>query len=101
MYIRVNETLAALLRAMPVPPGVGPELSAPVMFWMTPPLQPDWLPAVQVPPVPVTVKLPVMVLRTMPFAPPLALMVVKLNVPPPLARLTAAALAVDTLTSPT
>src|SRR5689334_8826875 len=101
MNMRVSETLAALLSTMPVPTGVVDESSPPVIFWMMPPLQPDVFPDVHVPLLPVTVKLPVVLLSTIPFEPPLAEMDVKLRVPPELERFTAAAFVVATLTSPT
>src|ERR671910_1598888 len=54
---------------MPVPEGVAPELSAPVVFWIVPPVHVG-VPGAHVPPFPVTVRPPAepVPLRTMPFA---------------------------------
>ena len=99
--MRVRESPTALLSTMPVPIGVVVELSAPVMFWIVPPEQPLVFASVHVPPVPVTVKVPVVLLSTIPFEPPFVDTDVSEIVPPELDRLTAAALDVVTLTSPT
>ena len=76
----VNETCCVLLSTMPVPGGVAPELSAPVVFWIVPPVHVG-VAAVQMPPLPVTVSpatAPV-VFSTIPFAPPLAEMLRKVR----------------------
>ena len=70
--MRVSETFVTLFSTMPVPTGVVVELSAPVEPEMVPPEQPAVFALVQVPPVPVTVKLPDVPDSMMPLVPPLA-----------------------------
>ena len=70
--MRVSETLVALFSTMPVPTGVADESSAPVELAMVPPEQPAVFPLMQVPPVPVTVKLPEVLDSMIPLEPPLA-----------------------------
>jgi hypothetical protein len=72
MNMRVSETFVALFSTMPVPIGVAVESSAPVVLAMVPPEQPAVFAFVQVPPVPVTVKLPEVLDSMMPLVPPLA-----------------------------
>ena len=67
---------------------------------MLPPVQVG-VATVQVPPVPVTVKLPVVLVSEIPLAAPLDEMLVNDNVPPVPLRLTAVPVVVVTLTSPT
>ena len=55
MRIRVRATLAVLFNTIPVPAGVTPPSSPPVVFWMRPPVHVG-VAAVQVPPLPATVK---------------------------------------------
>ena len=76
MNIRVSETFVALFSTMPVPTGVADESSAPVMVAMVPPEQPAVLALVQVPPVPVTVKLPEVLDSMIPLVPPVAVTLV-------------------------
>ncbi|MCA1683692.1 MAG: hypothetical protein LC708_00970 [Actinobacteria bacterium] len=82
-----------IIRVRLMPAAFDKRIPGPLVLWIVPPE-----PGV---PVPVTVKVPLAVLRTMPFVPPLVEMPVNESVPPEVARLTAAALAVVTLTSPT
>src|ERR1051325_6218125 len=72
MNMRVRETLVALFNTMPVPTGVAVESSAPVELAMAPPEQPAVFALVQVPPVPVMVKLPEVLDSMIPLDPPLA-----------------------------
>jgi len=85
--MRVSETLVALFNTMPVPTGVADESSAPVEPEMVPPEQPAVIALVQVPPVPVMVKLPEVLDSMIPLVPPLAETVVSETVsgvvPPP------------------
>ena len=68
--MRVNETFVALFNTTPVPTGVADESSAPVALAIVPPEQPAVFALVQVPPVPVTVKLPEVPDSIMPRVPP-------------------------------
>ena len=68
----MSETFVALFSTMPVPTGVAVELSAPVVPAMVPPEQPAVFALVQVPPVPVMVKLPEVLDSMIPLDPPLA-----------------------------
>jgi len=70
--MRVSETFVALFSTMPVPIGVADESSAPVALAIVPPVQPLVLALVQVPPVPVIVKLPEVLDSMIPRDPPLA-----------------------------
>jgi len=70
--MRVSETFVALFSTTPVPTGVADESSAPVELAMVPPEQPAVFALVQVPPVPVTVKLPEVLDSMMPLEPPFA-----------------------------
>ena len=70
--MRVRETFVALFNTIPVPIGVADESSTPVELAIVPPEQPAVLALVQVPPVPVTVKLPEVPDSMMPLGPPLA-----------------------------
>ena len=70
--MRVSETFVALFSTTPVPAGVADESSAPVLLAMVPPEQPAVFPLIQVPPVPVTVKLPEVFDSMMPLVPPVA-----------------------------
>src|SRR5215217_1330544 len=72
MNMRVRETLVALFSTMPVPTGVADESSAPVALAIEPPEQPAVFPLMQVPPVPVMVKLPEVLDSMIPLGPPLA-----------------------------
>ena len=72
MNMRVRETFVALFSTMPVPTGVADESSAPVVLAMVPPEQPAVFALVQVPPVPVMVKLPEVPDSMIPLGPPLA-----------------------------
>src|SRR6185369_6081490 len=72
MNMRVRETFVALFSTMPVPTGVADESSAPVVLAMVPPEQPAVFALVQVPPVPVMVKLPEVLDSMIPLDPPLA-----------------------------
>jgi hypothetical protein len=72
MNMRVSETFVALFSTTPVPTGVADESSAPVPLAMVPPEQPAVFALVQVPPVPVTVKLPEVLDSMIPRDPPLA-----------------------------
>jgi len=72
MNMRVSETFVALFSTTPVPTGVADESSAPVELAMVPPEQPAVFPLIQVPPVPVTVKLPEVLDSMMPLEPPFA-----------------------------
>ena len=76
MNMRVRETLVALFSTMPVPTGVAVESSAPVALAIVPPEQPAVFPLMQVPPVPVIVKLPEVLDSMIPLDPPLAVTVV-------------------------
>ena len=70
--MRVSETFVALFSTIPVPTGVVVESSAPVELAMVPPEQPAVFALVQVPPVPVMVKLPEVLDSMIPLVPPLA-----------------------------
>src|ERR1051325_1557997 len=72
MNMRVSETFVALFSTTPVPTGVADESSAPVELAMVPPEQPAVFALVQVPPVPVMVKLPEVLDSMIPLVPPLA-----------------------------
>src|SRR6185369_7920589 len=72
MNMRVSETFVALFSTTPVPTGVADESSAPVLLAIVPPEQPAVFALVQVPPVPVMVKLPEVLDSMMPLGPPLA-----------------------------
>ena len=70
--MRVSETFVALFSTMPVPMGAADESSAPVELAMVPPEHPLVFALVQVPPVPVMVKLPEVPDSMIPLVPPLA-----------------------------
>src|SRR5215216_5989853 len=101
MNIRVRETFVALFSTMPVPTGVADESSAPVALAIEPPEQPAVFPLMQVPPVPVMVKLPEVLDSMIPLGPPLAETVVSetdSGVVPPPARVISTAVAPEVLT---
>src|SRR6185503_1625178 len=102
MNMRVRETFVALFSTMPVPIGVADESSAPVELAMVPPEQPAVFALVQVPPVPVMVKLPEVPDSMIPLGPPLALTVVSETVSGvvPAARVISTAVAPDVVTVP-
>ena len=87
---------------MPVPIGVADESSAPVALAMVPPEQPLVLALVQVPPVPVMVKLPEVLDSMIPLGPPLAETLVNETASGVvlLARVISTAVAPDVLTLP-
>src|ERR1043165_4663917 len=71
MNIRVNDGFSVLLRTIPVPTGIAPLLSAPVLLEIVPPEHPEVSALVQVPPFPVIVNPAVapVVSRMIPFDP--------------------------------
>src|SRR3990172_6000506 len=99
MYMRVSETLAALLTKVRVQTVRIKNTPPPVIFWIVPPEQPLVFASVHVPPLPVTVKLPVVLFSTMPFVPLLAETLSNVTASAPLLRLTPApaVLVTDTL----
>ena len=102
MNMRVSETFVALFSTTPVPTGVADESSAPVALAMVPPEQPAVFPLMQVPPVPVMVKLPEVLDSMIPLGPPLAETVVSetLSGVVPLARVISTAVAPLVVTVP-